>query len=188
MGKVKRKSQSAEKSELHASITKDLEVVNSKGKPGKGGKKKGAAAGSNIVYIGHLAHGFYEREMRKFFSQFGKVGKLKLFRSKKTNNSKGYAFVEFESSDTAAVVAEALDGYYLHEKRLVCNVVAPEKVHTGMFKTKKIKTDENNKDGEDDESDVRDDKESDEKAASKYLRSMAKKQKRLKELGIDFLD
>ena len=35
------------------------------------------------MYLGHIPHGFYEEEMRKYFSQFGRVTRLKLSRSKK---------------------------------------------------------------------------------------------------------
>lgn len=35
------------------------------------------------IYLGHIPHGFYEKEMRGYFSQFGKVTRLRLFRSKK---------------------------------------------------------------------------------------------------------
>ena len=36
-----------------------------------------------IVYIGHIPHGFYENEMEGFFSQFGKVKRVKISRNKK---------------------------------------------------------------------------------------------------------
>ena len=36
-----------------------------------------------IVYIGHIPHGFYEKEMEAFFSQFGKVKRVKVSRNKK---------------------------------------------------------------------------------------------------------
>ncbi len=39
------------------------------------------------VYLGHIPHGFYEKEMRGYFSQFGKVTRLKLFKSKKVSNN-----------------------------------------------------------------------------------------------------
>lgn len=37
------------------------------------------------IYLGHIPHGFYEKEMKGYFSQFGKVTRLRLFRSKKVN-------------------------------------------------------------------------------------------------------
>jgi len=36
-----------------------------------------------VVYVGHIPHGFYEEQMRKYFSQFGTVTRLKLARSRK---------------------------------------------------------------------------------------------------------
>jgi len=34
-----------------------------------------------VVYLGHVPHGFYEDEMREFFSQFGKVTNINIPRS-----------------------------------------------------------------------------------------------------------
>ena len=48
-----------------------------------------------VLYIGHVPHGFYEEQMRGYFSQFGEVSRLRLSRNKKTGKSKHYAFVEF---------------------------------------------------------------------------------------------
>ena len=42
-----------------------------------GNSKKG------VIYVGHIPHGFFEQEMRAFFSQFGTVTRLRLARSKK---------------------------------------------------------------------------------------------------------
>lgn len=55
------------------------------------------------VYISHIPHGFYEKQMRAFFSQFGTVTNLRLGRSKKTGKSRGYAFVEFKFMEVAKV-------------------------------------------------------------------------------------
>ena len=36
-----------------------------------------------IIYIGHLPKGFNENELKKFFTQFGEVSKLRVSRSPK---------------------------------------------------------------------------------------------------------
>lgn len=36
-----------------------------------------------IVYIGHIPHGFYEEQMKKYFKQFGKVTRVRVARSKR---------------------------------------------------------------------------------------------------------
>lgn len=54
---------------------------------------------AGVVYVGHLPRGFYEDEIRDFFSQFGEVTRVRVARSKKTGGVKGYAFVEFSNSE-----------------------------------------------------------------------------------------
>ncbi|KAH8098486.1 RNA binding-protein [Aureococcus anophagefferens] len=77
---------------------------------------------SRVIYIGHIPDGFFEDQMRGFFGQFGEVTNLRISRSKKTGNSKGYGFVEFADGDTAAVAAGTMDKYLLYGKQLVVHV------------------------------------------------------------------
>ena len=56
----------------------------------KGSKKKAKVTQApdeplkaGIIYVGHIPHGFYEEEMKRFFSQFGHVKRVKLSRNKK---------------------------------------------------------------------------------------------------------
>ena len=56
---------------------------------------------SGYIYIGHLPVGFDERSLKRFFSQFGKVVRSKLSRSKRTGGSRGFGFVEFEEREVA---------------------------------------------------------------------------------------
>ena len=146
-------------------------------------KSKVSEDGSHIVYVGHIPDGFFEKQMRGFFSQFGVVKRLKLFRSPKTMNSKGYGFIEFETPEIAAVVASTMNGYFLGGKQIVCDVVAKEKLHEGMFypnkRRRKLKevpptlTDE--------------EKEMKNKAkAKRFCEARERKKEKLRELGIDF--
>ncbi|KAL7274038.1 nucleolar protein [Rhizina undulata] len=92
-------------------------------------KKKLDALGSRekatpgIIYLGRIPHGFYEHEMRSYFSQFGTVNRLRLSRNKKTGRSKHYAFLEFADSEVAKIVAETMDSYLLFGHILRCKVV-----------------------------------------------------------------
>jgi nucleolar protein 15 len=58
-------------------------------------KNKDLDGSKGIVYIGHLPKGFEEKELTKFFGQFGTIQKLRVSRSKKTGRTRGYAFMEF---------------------------------------------------------------------------------------------
>ena len=87
-----------------------------------------------VVYVGRIPHGFYEHEMRTYFSQFGDVNRLRLSRSVKTGRSKHYAFLEFKNEDIAKIVTETMDNYLLFGHILKCKLVAPGDVHESMWK------------------------------------------------------
>lgn len=89
---------------------------------------------SGVVYIGRIPHGFYEHEMRLYFSQFGPIKRLRLSRNKKTGASKHFAFVEFEEKSTAEIVCKTMDNYLLFGHILKCQVVPKGKVHEDLFK------------------------------------------------------
>jgi len=96
--------------------------------------KKDQESIPGVIYLGHVPHGFSEEPLRKFFSQFGKITRLKLSRSKKTGKSKGYGFIEFEHSEVAKIAADTMNNYLMYEKLFKCKFVAPEKVHADTFK------------------------------------------------------
>lgn len=156
----------------------------------------GKRAAGTIIYLGHIPDGFYEPQMDKFFEQFGKVKRVKLFRSKKTNRSRGYAFIEFESAEVASIVAESMNGYFLMERKMVSHVVPPEKVHDKMFAKPKATARARPSDSDDDSNDSDDDDDAEvlktiddgnfARVSRLHAKSMAQKQAKLKELGIDF--
>jgi len=105
-----------------------------------------------LVYISHVPHGFYEKQMREFFSQFGVVTNLRLGRSKKTGKthfyfsnsptlnisgrSKGFAFVEFKYKEVAKIAADSMNNYLMFDKIVKCEVVPAEKCTPAVFKGK----------------------------------------------------
>ncbi len=96
--------------------------------------QKGNKDGPGVVYVGRIPHGFYENEMRQYFSQFGTISKLRLSRNKKTGHSKHFAFLEFESNEVAKIVAETMDSYLMFGHILRCKYVQPESLHPDVFK------------------------------------------------------
>ncbi|KAI1107344.1 hypothetical protein F4804DRAFT_297655 [Jackrogersella minutella] len=87
-----------------------------------------------VVYIGRLPHGFYEREMHSYFSQFGGIEKLRMSRNKKTGASKHFAFIEFASAAVAEVVAKTMDNYLLFGRILKVKVVPKSQIHDDLWK------------------------------------------------------
>lgn len=89
---------------------------------------------SGIIYLGHIPHGFYEQEMRHYFSQFGRVQSVRLSRSRRTGRSRGYAFVKFRCDEVAKVAAETMNNYLMYNRLMKCQVVSG---HKNMFKRSK---------------------------------------------------
>ncbi len=85
-----------------------------------------------IIYIGHLPKGFNEEELKKFFSQFGEVQKLRVARSKDSARPKGYAFLQFQEQKVAEVAAKAMNKYMMFGRTLDVHVV--ESAHQETFK------------------------------------------------------
>ena len=121
----------SKKRPLEASSSSSLSASSSAASATTG--KGGIVNKSSVVYLGHVPHGFYEDQMRSFFTQFGAVRRLRLSRNKKTGRSKHYAFVEFEERAVAKIVAATMDGYFLAGRKMVAHVVKKANVHPRMF-------------------------------------------------------
>ena len=110
-----------------------------------------------VVYVGHLPPGFAEPQMKRFFSEFGQVTRLRVSRSLRTGRTKGYGFVEFggpgdSGRAVAQIVANAMNRFMLYGRTLVVRFMDPLKdyeasggaldaVHPALFKNcfKKIR-------------------------------------------------
>ncbi|KAG8199501.1 hypothetical protein JTE90_009348 [Oedothorax gibbosus] len=66
------------------------------------------------VFVSHLPHGFYEKNLERYFSQFGKVLKVRVARSKKSGRPKGFAYIKF----LRAVLREEVLSSDLHRKKV----------------------------------------------------------------------
>lgn len=81
-----------------------------------------------------IPHGFYEHQMRAYFSQFGEITRLRLSRNRITGRSKHYAFVEFASNTVAKIVAETMDNYLMYGHILKCKYVPSDQLHPEIWK------------------------------------------------------
>ncbi|KAG6330834.1 hypothetical protein ID866_8257 [Astraeus odoratus] len=78
-----------------------------------------------VICISRLPHGFYEDQLKGYFTQFGDVTR--------TGQSKHYAFLEFESASVSQIVAETMDNYLLMGHILQCKVIPKDKVHPELW-------------------------------------------------------
>ncbi|SMN18589.1 similar to Saccharomyces cerevisiae YNL110C NOP15 Constituent of 66S pre-ribosomal particles, involved in 60S ribosomal subunit biogenesis [Maudiozyma saulgeensis] len=100
-------------------------------------KKDKNAQYSSIIYVSRLPHGFHERELSKYFSQFGDLKEVRLARNKKSGNSRHYGFIEFANKEDAKIAQETMNNYllmgHLLQVRLLGNGAKIEK----LFKYRK---------------------------------------------------
>ncbi|KAJ2725578.1 nucleolar protein [Coemansia sp. Benny D115] len=100
-------------------------------------KAHGQKTSPGVIYVGRIPHGFYEEEMKGYFSQFGDILDLRMSRNPKTNRSRNYAFIKFAHKKVAEIVANTMNNYLMFDKLLKCTVVPEERVHKKMFTIRK---------------------------------------------------
>jgi nucleolar protein 15 len=87
-----------------------------------------------VIKLNNIPHGFYEKQMRDYFSQFGTVKNVLLVRSNKTHKSRGFGFVEFQLPQVARAAAEAMHNYLLFNQVLKCRQMNRHDLPKGLFK------------------------------------------------------
>ncbi len=65
---------------------------------------------SRRLYIGNLAYGATEREIRDAFMEFVGVENVEIMRDRGTNVSRGFGFITLKTVEEVAVAIEALNG------------------------------------------------------------------------------
>merc|ERR1711893_115576 len=95
-------------------------------KAGKKSDKKSQPKKPGVLHIKQLPRVLDEQDLKEYFSQFGRVEKVKLARSSRTANSKGYAFILFKDGKVAEVAGKSMDKYLLFNCLLQCKVILNE--------------------------------------------------------------
>jgi RNA recognition motif-containing protein len=70
------------------------------------------------IFVGNLAWKTSEEDLRQLFEGYGPVLSVKIVLDQYTGKSKGFGFVEMESSDAAQAAISALDNKDFHERSL----------------------------------------------------------------------
>jgi RNA recognition motif-containing protein len=78
------------------------------------------------MYVSNLGFQTSENDLRKLFEPFGKVTSAKVITDRETGNSRGFGFVEMESSKEANEAMSKLNGQEI-EGRSISVTVAREK-------------------------------------------------------------
>lgn len=88
------------------------------------------------MLIKNLPHGFFEEQLQSYFSQYGRVTRLRLARSERTGASRAYAFIEFKYPEVAQIAAESIDNYLMYRHIVHAVYIPPEQQRWDYFKQK----------------------------------------------------
>ena len=77
------------------------------------------------LYVGNLAYETTSDELNALFSEVGQVDSCNLIIDRDTDRSKGFAFIEMDSTESANAAKEKLNGQDLHGRALKVNEAKP---------------------------------------------------------------
>lgn len=87
-------------------------------------RRSGGDAESQQLYVGNLAYKVVERDLRKIFSQYGRISHLKIVKDRHNGRSKGFGFVTFEGANEADA-ALAAHGEQVLGRNIVVRIAKP---------------------------------------------------------------
>ncbi len=83
------------------------------------------------IYVGGLASGVGEQEVREIFSQFGEITSVTIIKDKFTGESRGFGFVEMPGKDEAQQAIAQLNGSNMQGKSITVNEARPREDRGG---------------------------------------------------------
>lgn len=69
------------------------------------------------IYVGNLPYGLDDQSLRQAFYNFGTIVSIKIVKDKQTGESRGFGFIEFESTEGARG-ALGMGGQMLNDRKL----------------------------------------------------------------------
>jgi RNA recognition motif-containing protein len=78
------------------------------------------------IYVGNLAYGITEGDLREAFSEFGDVSEVTIIMDKFSGQSKGFGFVEMPNNSEADKALKALNGKQLKGRNIKVNQAKPK--------------------------------------------------------------
>jgi RNA recognition motif-containing protein len=86
------------------------------------------------LYVGNLAFGASEEDLKKLFSEAGAVQSVKIVTDAYSGRSRGFGFVEMTSGAEAEKAISLINGKTFMERALIVSEARPQKKKGGDFK------------------------------------------------------
>jgi RNA recognition motif-containing protein len=89
------------------------------------------------LYVGNLAFGASEEDLRKLFSEAGAVQSVKIVTDSYSGRSRGFGFVEMASKSEAEKAISLVNGKTFMDRTLIVSEARPQKKRGGEFKDRR---------------------------------------------------
>jgi RNA recognition motif-containing protein len=78
------------------------------------------------IYVGNMNFNLKNEDLFNLFSQFGEVSSAKIINDRETGRSKGFGFVEMESSEEGLKAIASLNEFEVLGRKLIVNEARPQ--------------------------------------------------------------
>jgi RNA recognition motif-containing protein len=82
---------------------------------------------SKKLYVGNLAYGVTEEDLKKTFGEIGECIAANIVRDKYSGNSRGFGFVEMASEEEAQEAIRRLNGEELAGRKIIVQEARPKR-------------------------------------------------------------
>ena len=83
------------------------------------------------IYVGNMAFGTTETELRDLFAEFGTVDKVSVVTDRDTGRPRGFAFVEMPTQAEGEAAIKGLNGKEVGGRQLTVNMARPREERGG---------------------------------------------------------
>ncbi|HED09117.1 MAG TPA: RNA-binding protein [Caldithrix abyssi] len=77
------------------------------------------------LYVGNLSFDMTDEDLQQVFEEYGTVNKVNIIMDRDSGRSKGFGFVEMESSESGEKAVQELDGQEVKGRNLKVNQARP---------------------------------------------------------------
>lgn len=77
------------------------------------------------IYVGNLAYGLSEDDLKELFETYGEVESVKIIKDRETGRSKGFGFIEMTNDDEARTAIDELNDKEIQNRNLRVNEARP---------------------------------------------------------------
>lgn len=85
------------------------------------------------LYVGSLAYSVDDAKLKTMFEEFGTVVSAKVIVDRDSNQSKGFGFVEMETSGAASEAIKSLNGKEIDGRAVVVNEARPQEERSRRY-------------------------------------------------------